>query len=37
LKEAEEKESDMSAEKVFQELAMDVENFPAEALEGSWI
>jgi hypothetical protein len=36
LEEAEEKEAHESAEEVFKELALDIEKFPVEALEGEW-
>lgn len=37
LQDIEEKESKESHERVFKELALDIESFPAEPLEGDWI
>lgn len=31
------KESEKAVESIFQELGLDLENFPVEPLEGSWI
>jgi hypothetical protein len=37
LTEAAEKDSEQSMSSVFEELSLDVDRFPGEALEGNWI